>query len=132
MKTGVEHGVGIVEIVVTEQMTAKLEGLVSHPVYATFWLGYHAELAARRAIQPYFELGENAVGTALELRHHAMAAVGASVQIRATVTQVSGRFIRCRVEAMHQATKALLAEGLQDQVVLSNDVLEQKIAQALP
>ena len=131
MKSGVEHGVGVVHVTVDDAMTARLEDLVAHPVYSTFWLSYHAELAARRAIQPYFEEGENAVGAYLEIRHHAMAGVGAHVEIRATVIEVKGRFIRCRVEARHQTTKALLAEGLQDQIVLSTEVLDEKIASAL-
>ncbi len=131
MKPGVETSVGVFEFTVTDEMTARLGELVLHPVYATFWCGYHAEVASRLAIEPYFEDHENAVGTALCLRHLAMAAVGAEIRVEARVSQVEGRRIRCDVAVMAVKTQTLLAEGYQDQVVLRTGVLEEKLANAV-
>lgn len=125
MKPGIEQGIGHVVVTVTEAMTANLEGHVHHRIYATFWACYHAELAARRAIEPYFDDAENAVGSALALTHHAMAPVGAILSITAVVTTVQGRRIECRVEIKHDTRQ--IATGVQEQVVLSSTVIDQKI-----
>lgn len=131
MKPGVETSVGVYEFTVTDQMTARLDDLVLHPVYATFWCGYHAEVASRLAIEPYFDDAENAVGTALCLKHLAMAAVGAEIRVEARVTSVEGRRIRCDVTVVAVKTQTLLAEGYQDQVVLPSEVLRAKVASAV-
>ena len=130
MKKGIDSAVGIVQIEVTPEMTAHLEDLVKHDVYATYWLAYHAELAGMRAIQPFFEEGENAVGTAIQLSHRAMAGVGAHVVVRASVASINGDKIRFSITAVATNTKTLLAEGHVDQMVLSTEVLEKKVASA--
>ncbi len=130
MRNGIEQAIGEVEFTVTENMSASLEDLVKHPVYSTFWLAYHAEVAARKAIEPFFEDDEDAVGASLSLTHLGMAAIGAHVLVRAKVTSVDGRTIRCNVQATTVKDHALLAEGTQDQVVLSKDSLMRKIEQA--
>lgn len=43
-------------IAITEEMTAILDNQQIHPVYSTFWLVYHAELASRKAIEPFLNL----------------------------------------------------------------------------
>jgi len=130
MKNGIEHAIGEVEFTVPEEMTACLEDMVRHPVYSTFWLAYHAEVAARKAIEPYFEEGEDAVGASLSLQHLGMAAVGAHVLVRAKVTTVDGNRIRCEVQATTVNDLAVLAKGTQDQVVMSRDSLLQRIEKA--
>lgn len=117
-------------VVVTPEMTATLDDLVAHPIYSTFWIAYHAELCARMAIASHFEPNEDAVGTGLELQHVAMAAVGATVTISATVMEVVGSRIRCAIEVQHAASGRVLAHGTQDQYVLSRDRLAALVAQA--
>ena len=130
MKKGIEHGIGEVEFTVTDKMTASLEDLVKHPVYSTFWLAYHAEVAARKAIEPFFEDDEDAVGASLNLTHLGMAAVGAHVLVRAKVTHIEGAKIRCEVQAVTVKQHTLLAEGTQDQVVMSKESLQKRIESA--
>lgn len=131
MKTGIENAVGIVEVEVTDEMVARLDGKLIHPVYSTFWLAYHAEVAARRAIEPFFEEGDDAVGAEVSLKHHAMAGIGARILIRASVTSVNNGRIRCAINATSRNTQTLLAEGYQDQVVLKEDVVKEKVSQAV-
>lgn len=131
MRAGVEHGVGVVTITVTPEMSATLDGAEIHPVYSTFWLSYHAEVAARKAIEPYFEEGENAVGAALEVRHRAMTAIGAVVTITARVTHVEGRTITCAFEARVGQKNTLVAEGIQVQVCMADATLKERVASAL-
>ena len=125
MKAGIEQGVGNVTLTVTEAMTANLGDHVHHRVYGTFWACYHAELAARRAIEPFFDDDENAVGSALALTHHAMAPVGATFSVTAAVTNVQGRRIECSIKITHD--DRLIATGMQEQVVLPSTVINQKI-----
>ncbi|MBL8000244.1 MAG: thioesterase [Candidatus Kapabacteria bacterium] len=129
MNPAVEHSRGTVSITVTPDMTAQLDGREIHPVYSTFWLGYHAEVAARRAIEPYFDEGENAVGGALSITHHAMCAVGRKVDITATVVRVGTKSIVCDVRAVDERG-TLLATGSQTQIVLPQREIDALIATA--
>lgn len=130
MRAEVETSVAHIDIVVTPEMVARLGDEVLHPVYSTFWLCYHAEVAARRAIEPYFEGDDNACGTALSISHKAMAAVGASVRITARVTSVIGNRITCDIEARINGTDVILASGQQQQAVLPKTRLAQLAASA--
>ncbi len=130
MKPGIESAVASITFVVTSDMTAQLDGREIHPVYGTFWAGYHSEVAARRAIEPYFDEGENAVGSALSVNHKAMAAVGTSIEVVARVTNVSGNRIVCSVQILTCETQSLLAEGTQEQVVLPDAKLQKLVATA--
>lgn len=131
MQSAVAASVGEVSFVVKPEMTAVLDGKEIHQVCSTFWMVYYAEVAARRAIEPFFDPGENAVGALIELRHKAMAGVGAHVLVRAVVSEVDGKRIRCNVSAVAINTNTLLAEGIQDQVVMRTEVLASKVAAAV-
>ena len=58
------------------------------------------ENAALNAIKPYFEAGESAVGTRVDVSHVAATPVGRRVVAFAEVTRVAGRHIEFRVHAM--------------------------------
>lgn len=126
MNRKVEHSVAEMSITVTDDMTAHLEGRLIHRVLSTYWLCYYAEVVARRAIEPYFEPFENAIGGLVEIRHHAMAPVGANVQIIAKVTEVKGKKIVCEIEAKHG--ERLIASGTQIQIVLSDTEIKKMVS----
>jgi predicted thioesterase len=131
MHQDVAQGIGIVDIVVSPEMTATLDGTEIHNVYSTFWLAYHAEVAARRAIEPFFEKGDNAVGSGLAIEHVVMAGIGAHVRITATVSEMDRRRIRCTFEAHVLPSATLIARGTQDQVVLPTQVLAERANNAV-
>jgi len=131
MKPGIESAVGYVDVIVTPDMSATLDGHEIHPVYSTFWAGYHCEVAARRAIEPYFEDGENAVGSGLSINHRAMAAIGARLTVTAKVSSISGNRIVCTVEVRTLESRILLAEGTQEQVVLPTVRLQELVKHAV-
>jgi predicted thioesterase len=58
------------------------------------------ENAALNAIKPYFEAGETAVGTRVDVAHLAATPVGRHVIAFAEVTAVDGRHIDFRVNAI--------------------------------
>ena len=128
MNADVHHSVGRFECVVTPEMCATLDGNAIHPVYSTFWLCYHAEVAARRAIEAFFEDGENAIGGDLAVRHEAMCAVGDTVRIEATVIEVTARKIVCRIEAW--SSRRRIASGHQTQILLRQETIDKLVAEA--
>ncbi len=117
-----------VRVRVTPEMVAALDGVVVHPVCSTFWIAYYAEVAARRAIEPFFEEGENAIGAALHLEHIAMAPVGSELLVRAVVERMEGNRVWCRWEAF--AAGQHIAQGEQLQVILPHDRIQALLRQA--
>lgn len=114
--------------VVRPEMAAILDGRLVHPVCSTFWLVYYAEVAARRAIEPFLEEGENAVGAELWILHDRMAPIGAELRLRAWVTEHMGNRVWCEFEVMVEAHR--IAHGRQLQVVLPHAVLRQRVQAA--
>ncbi|MCX7930333.1 MAG: hypothetical protein N2663_06400 [Chlorobi bacterium] len=125
MKPEVRFSRVTITIAVTPDMAASLDGRLIHPLYSTFWLAYHAEVAARKAIEPYFDDGENAVGAGISLEHRAMCPLGARVSITATVVNVEANRIICEIVA--QTTHVEIARGTQTQIVLPAHRIEEKI-----
>jgi fluoroacetyl-CoA thioesterase len=117
-----------VRVQVTPEMVAALDGVVVHPVCSTFWIAYYAEVAARRAIEPFFEEGENAIGAALHLEHIAMAPVGSELLVRAVVERMEGNRVWCRWEAF--AAGQRIAQGEQLQVILPHERIQALLRQA--
>lgn len=126
MKPEVQSSSATVLVTVTPDMVASLDGQLIHPLYSTFWLAYHAEVAARKAIEPYFEEGENAVGAGIALEHEAMCPVGARVTVTATVTEHRGNRILCSIVA--QTPSRVIARGTQTQIVLPASLIAEKIS----
>lgn len=117
-----------VRVRVTPEMVAALDGVVVHPVCSTFWIAYYAEVAARRAIEPFFEEGENAIGAALHLEHIAMAPVGSELLVRAVVERTEGNRVWCQWEAF--AAGQRIAQGEQLQVILPHERIQALLRQA--
>lgn len=128
MQSNVLGAVVEIEFIVTPEMTAELDGKEIHPVYSTFWLAKHAETVARKAVEPFFEYGENAVGAELSVRHEAMTHVGAKVVMRAKVVKVETKKIVCEIEAFSGGKR--IASGSQTQIVLPDAKIKELVAEA--
>lgn len=129
MRPGLRPGVEAeVTITVTKEMLVRFEelGLV-HPVYATWFMIKHMELASRKVVLPYLEPHEEAVGHSVQVTHHAPTPVGATVTARARLTAVEGNQIVCEVSA-HNG-HAVIGEGMTIQVVVPADALRARFAQ---
>jgi fluoroacetyl-CoA thioesterase len=74
---------------------ATLPGVLATPVMIMAM-----ENAALEAIKPYFDAGESAVGTRVDVSHLAATPVGRRIVAFAEVTGVSGRHIDFKVKAM--------------------------------
>lgn len=91
---------GSFSLVVTHQHLAnRFKDATLPPVLATPVMIMAMENAALNAIKPYFEAGESAVGTQVDVRHLAATPVGQRITANATVTRVSGRHIEFTVTA---------------------------------
>jgi predicted thioesterase len=87
-----------------------------HPLYATWSMVRHMELACRKIILPYLEPDEDAVGYRISVTHLAPTGAGDQVTAHARLVKVTGRKIYCAVEAFN--SKGKIGEGTQVQVLV--------------
>jgi len=115
MKPGLVPGAaGEVSVIVTPAMLAWFEELgVVHPVYATWAMVRHMELASRKVILPFLEPDEEAVGHTVTVTHFAPTPLGMRVTVRAVLLHVNGNRIICGVEAHNEREKIGAGETVQ-------------------
>jgi fluoroacetyl-CoA thioesterase len=87
-------------VVAPEHLANRFKDATLPAVLATPVMIMAMENAALDAIKPYFEAGESAVGTRVDVTHVAATPVGRRVVASAEVTRVDGRHIEFRVRAM--------------------------------
>lgn len=117
-----------VSFVVTPDMTAEFEELGPvHPVYSTWTMVRHMELASRKIILPFLDADEEAVGYSISVTHLAPTPVGMRVTVTARLERIDGNRIVCDVEAVNELTR--IGEGTQVQIVLPKQRLAARIAQ---
>lgn len=115
-------------ITVTPEMVATFEELGPvHPLYSTWSMVRHMELACRKIILPYLESGEDAVGHSISVNHLAPTGIGERVTARARLIEVDGRRIVCAVEARNEHER--IGEGTQVQMLVSKEALASRIEQ---
>ena len=96
-----------------------------HPLYATWSMVRHMELACRKIILPYLDPDEDAVGYSVSVTHLAPTGVGDRVTTRARLVQIERRRIVCAVEAYNSREK--IGEGTQVQMLVRKDRLADHI-----
>lgn len=118
MKPGLRVGMTVdLPAKVERRMKPNLEGLVRHPLYATWAMVYHMETASRMLLAPYLEATEEAVGGGVLVKHLRPARVGAPLHVVARLVKVKGARIYCRAEVHSRGRK--LGEGSVLQVVMT-------------
>jgi len=125
MKSGFEPGI-IREIViqVTEDMCPAFDGEIVHPVYSTWSVAHHFEIAARKVLVDFLEGHEEGVGSHVSVDHLAPCPVGREVRVRAELVEVRQEHhvrVVCNLSAFDGAR--LLARGRQVQIVMNKDHL---------
>lgn len=86
--------------VTAEHLASRFKDATLPAVLATPVMIMAMENAALNALKPYFEPGESAVGTRVDVKHLAATPVGRRITASAEVTKVSGRHIEFKVWAM--------------------------------
>lgn len=117
-------------ICITEEMTAILDNKQIHPVYSTFWLVYHAELASRKAIEPYFETDDQAIGAGISVQHISMASIGETVEITAIIKEYNGSKILSEFIAVIPKHNIIIAKGEQTQILMKQADIDKRISLA--
>lgn len=111
----------VFETVVTPEMTVNFEELGPvHPVYATYWMAKHMELAGRKIILPFLEEGEEGIGSHVEVRHLASALPGMRVRIVAYHERTEGNRVYASMEAYNELGD-LIGRGRTEQVILPKE-----------
>lgn len=86
-------------VVGQEHLANRFKDAMLPPVLATPVMIMVMENAALNAIKPYFDAGESALGTRVDIAHLAATPVGRSVTGHAEVTRVEGRRVEFTVRA---------------------------------
>jgi predicted thioesterase len=90
-------------VVAPEHLANRFKDSMLPPVLATPVMIMAMENAALEAMKPYFEAGETAVGTTVDVAHLAATPVGRRIVAHAEVIGTNGRRIEFRVHAMDGA-----------------------------
>jgi fluoroacetyl-CoA thioesterase len=120
MRPGPPRGAtATLEVTVTPDMTARIDGQEIHPVYGTGALVAHIEQVCRELLVPHLEPGQEGVGASIDVHHRAPVPVGETVVLVATVATVGPTKLVCEVLARHAGT--MIARGSFEQRVVTVD-----------
>lgn len=120
------------ELTVTDAMTVDFEqddarlGRL-HPVYATYWLVKHAELASRKLLLPFLDADEESIGHQVSVTHVASALPGMRLVVTARFRRREGNRVYAEVRAVSELGD-VVGEGSTTQVILPRDRLEEGFA----
>ena len=104
-------------VVSPEHLANRFKDATLPAVLATPVMIMAMENAALNAIKPYFEAGESAVGTRVDVLHLAATPLGHRIVAFAEVTRVADRQIEFRVNAMEGAKE--IGRGTHGRVVIN-------------
>jgi len=113
-------------VVTPEHLANRFKDATLPAVLATPVMIMAMENAALNAIKPYFEDGESAVGTRVDVRHLGATPVGRRVVAFAEVTGVVGNRIAFRVRAMDGTEE--IGSGTHERVVIRLVTFSERLA----
>lgn len=129
MKPGLQAGRSTqVRFVVTPEMCPHFDGVLVHPVCATWTIVHQMEVAGRKLLVPFLDEDEEGVGSHISIDHRAPAPVGCEVVATATATEVTRRRLVARVTA--HVGERLIAEGTFVQSILPRRLLAEHFRRA--
>ena len=118
MKEGLRVGLTVdMPAKVERHMKPHLQGLVRHPLYATWAMVYHMETVSRMLLAPYLEPHEEAAGGGVLVKHLRPARVGAPLHVVARLVRVRGNRVYTRAEVHSRGRK--IGEGSVVQCVMT-------------
>ena len=117
-----------VTFMVTDAMQPRFDGKIVHQVCSTWDLAHQFEIAARKALVPHLEDGEEGIGAHLSIDHFAPAPLGKDVVVTAIVSKIDKTTVVCTVES--KCGETIVATGEQKQRVFPIEIVERIIANA--
>lgn len=131
MKSGLDPGVfAEIQVVVARDMCPHFDGVLVHPVLATWTLVHQMEVAGRKVLVPYLEEHEEGVGAHISVDHTSPAYIGSTVTVRAEVESCSRQRLTTRMTA--HCGGRMLATGTFVQVIMPKTRLKAIIEQHRP
>jgi fluoroacetyl-CoA thioesterase len=112
--------------VLPEHLANQFKDAMLPQVLATPVMILMMENAALNAIRPYLEVGESAVGTAINVRHLAATPVGHSVRAEAEVVKVEGKRIEFKVSARDE--KEEIGNGTHQRMLIDLRSFNERLA----
>jgi predicted thioesterase len=116
-------------VVAAEHLANRFKDATLPPVLSTPVMIMAMENAALEALKPYFERGESAVGTRVDVSHLGATPVGRRIVATAEVTRVEGRHVEFRVSAMDGTEE--IGRGTHGRVVIDLARFSQRLATKL-
>ena len=127
MRTVPEGAVGSYAMVVSpEHLANRFKDAMLPAVLATPGMIMAMENAALEALKPYFETGETAVGTRVDVAHLAPTPVGRRIVAHAEVISAHGRQVEFRVRAMDGTEE--IGNGTHGRVVIDFARFSERLA----
>lgn len=117
-------------VVAPEHLANRFKDATLPPVLATPVMIMAMENAALEALKPYFEAGESAVGTRVDIHHLAATPVGRRIVALAEVTATAGRQIEFRVRALDGTEE--IGRGTHGRVVIDLGAFSERLAAKFP
>ncbi|KXW55320.1 thioesterase family protein [Ferrovum sp. PN-J185] len=125
-----DNTIGYASLIVQEHhLASQLKDSSLAPVFSTPMLVAVMENAALNAIKPFFDEGETALGTAIELKHLAATPLGFKVEATALVTAVNGRKITFKITAVDGID--LIGEAIHERTVIKTQSFMDKLSKKL-
>ena len=112
-------------VVAPEHLANRFKDASLPPVLSTPVMIMAMENAALEALKPYFDAGESAVGTRVDVAHLAATPVGHRIEAFAEVTATSGRAVEFRVWATDGAQE--IGRGTHGRVVIELRKFTQRL-----
>lgn len=103
-------------VVTPDHLANRFKDAMLPPVLATPVMIMIMENAALNAMKPYFDAGETAVGTRVDVRHVAATPAGRRVTGEAEVTKIDGRRIEFTIRATEGAE--VIGIGTHERVII--------------
>lgn len=103
-------------VVAPEHLASNVKSATLPPVLSTPTMILMMENAAQAALEPFFERGDSAVGSRVDVRHLAATPAGHRVTASARVTAVDGRRITFEVRAVDGAE--VVGEGTHERMLI--------------
>jgi predicted thioesterase len=113
-------------VVLPEHLANRFKDATLPAVLSTPVMIMAMENAALEAIKPYFDAGESAVGTRVDVSHLAATPVGRRIVATADVTASNGRHIEFRVKAMDGAEE--IGRGTHARLVIDLASFSERVA----
>jgi predicted thioesterase len=113
-------------VVGAEHLANRFKDATLPEVLATPVMIMAMENAALNAIKPYFEAGETAVGTRVDVSHLAATPMGRRVVAHAQVGEVIGRRIKFLVHAMEGDVE--IGRGIHERAVIDLATFSKQLA----